>query len=263
MPRFSANISFLFTELPFQDRFKAASQAGFKGVEFLFPYDLPADDLAGLASDNDLEIVLFNIWPGDWDAGWRGLAGVPGQEAVFAEKVDQALGYAGKLGCKRLHAMAGLVEHGANTETLVSNLKIAADKAGRLGVDILTEPINRKDMPQYLVHTTAQAGQVIAAVGAPNVRLQLDLYHRHVEEGGVAGAIEEFGDLAGHYQIAGPPNRDEPCVGGAGDSSGCDLDYAPLFKQIDASGYQGWIGCEYRPRGDTSAGLSWFRDIIG
>ncbi len=260
MPRFSANLSFLFTEVPFQNRFKVAADAGFKGVEFLFPYEWPAEELAGLAAENGLEIVLFNIWPGDWDQGWRGLAGVPGQEQVFLERLDQALGYARKLGCRRLHAMAGLKAHGANYETLTANLRLAARQAAADGVIILTEPINRRDMPGYLVHRTSQARDVIAAVGAANLRLQFDLYHRHIEEGRVAEAIKEFGGMAAHYQIAAPPDRGEPVIGS---SDGGGLDYAPLFKLIDDTGFDGWIGCEYRPRGETKAGLGWLKDVGG
>ncbi|MCH9807297.1 MAG: TIM barrel protein [Alphaproteobacteria bacterium] len=270
MPRFCANISFLFTELPFLERFEAAAKAGFEGVEFLFPYEWPAQQLRDLADANGLEVVLFNIWPGDWASGWRGLAGVRGQQGEFLKRLDEALCYASVLGCRQLHAMAGLERHGANTDTLVANIGLAAERASSAGITILTEPINRGDMPGYLVHRTQQACDIIAAVGARNVGLQLDLYHRHVEEGAAANAIGEFQDLTAHYQIAGPPNRDEPQVGSvgkgalslAGEATG-ELDYEPLFRNIDASGYQGWVGCEYRPRGDTVSGLSWFFDLSG
>ncbi|MEQ8825655.1 MAG: TIM barrel protein [Filomicrobium sp.] len=249
MPRFCANISFLFTELPFTARFQAAAEAGFKGVEFLFPYDEPADKLARLAKEAGVEIVLFNIWPGDWDAGSRGLAGIGGNETEFFERLNQALSYARILNCKQLHAMAGLTAHGANEDTFVDNLKSAADIAIRDGVTLLTEPINTKDMPGYLVTKTAQATGIIARVNKPNVGLQFDLYHRHKEEGSVAEAIDEFGNRANHYQIASPPDRGEPDEG--------ELDFKTLITKIDQSGYAGWIGCEYRPRGETTAGLKW------
>lgn len=253
MPRFSANIDFLFTELTFRERFEAAAMAGFRGVEFLFPYDVPAEELAILARDNGLEVVLFNIWPGDWDQGWRGLAGVPGKEEEFADRLKEALGYARMLGCRRLHAMAGLAAQGANVETLIGNLRLAAGEAAADGIAILIEPINHKDMPGYLIHQTVQARDIIQSVGAPNVRLQLDLYHRHMAEGDVAEAISEYHDITAHYQIAGPPDRAEP------DSR--DLDYGELFRLIDANGYEGWIGCEYRPRAGTAAGLAWTREL--
>lgn len=249
MLRFSANLDFLFTELTVRERFEAAAMSGFHGVEFLFPNEVPADELAGLARDNGLEVVLFNIWPGDWEAGWRGLAGVPGKEDEFAHCLTEALGYARVLGCRRLHAMAGLESQGANFSTLTGNLRFAAAEAAADGVIITTEPINRRDMPGYLVHRTAEAREIIEAVGSPNVRLQLDLYHRHMEEGDVASAISEFADITEHYQIAGPPDRGEPNAG--------DLDYRELFGLIDATGYGGWVGCEYRPRAGTAAGLNW------
>ncbi len=253
MPRFSANISFLFTELPFRERFRAAAEAGFKAVEFLFPYEEPAEELAALASNNGLEVVLFNIWPGPWEEGWRGLAGVPGQEAEFARRLDEARVYARALNCRRLHAMAGLESQDANFETLVGNLRFAAAEAAADGIVILTEPINRKDMPGYLVHRSDQARDVIAEVGEPNVRLQFDCYHREVEEGSVILAVSEYADLTAHYQIASPPDRGEPDQGA--------LNYAEFFQLIDAMGYSGWVGCEYRPRNGTMQGLSWIEAL--
>ncbi len=249
MLRFSANLSFLFTELQFLDRFKAAADAGFQGVEFLFPYDVPAKDIAARIRDNGLEVALINIWPGDFDAGERGLAGVKGREAEFSQRVDEALDYARVVDCRRLHAMAGLVDHGAEEETLVANLKVAARASARDGVTILTEPINRKDMPGYLVHRTAQAREIISSTGADNVGLQFDCYHRQIEEADTCAAISQYADLTRHYQIASPPDRGEPDRG--------DLDYREIFDAIEVTGYQGWIGCEYRPRGTTWDGLSW------
>lgn len=249
MPRFSANLSFLFTELPFFDRFAAAAEAGFVGVEILFPYEWPAREIAAALKANRLSLVLFNIWPGDWAAGERGLAGITGREREFEERVAEALDYADKLGCRRLHAMAGLTQHGADRSTYYKNLALAARMAEPQGVDILIEPINTRDMPGYLLNRTEDARSAIEAVGASNVGLQLDLYHRHIEEGAVDKAIAGYRDLVRHYQIAGPPDRGEPDQG--------ELDYAPLFKLIDATDYTGWIGCEYRPRADTVSGLGW------
>lgn len=249
MPRFAANLSFLFTELPFLDRFTAAAEAGFEGVEILFPYDWPASEISAALKANGLSLVLFNIWPGDWAAGERGLAGIPGREADFEERVAQALRYADELGCLRLHAMAGLAEHGANFETYYANLSRAARMATSHGVDILIEPINTRDMPGYLLNRTEDARTTIEAVGASNIGLQFDLYHRHLEQGDVENAITEFGYLARHYQVAGPPDRGEPDAG--------ELDYASIFKLLDASDFRGWVGCEYRPRADTREGLVW------
>lgn len=250
MPRFAANLSFLFTELPFLDRFDAAAKAGFKGVEFMFPYATPAEDIRARLDANGLSLVLFNLPPGHWDKGERGFTALPGREDEFASAVDLALGYAEALGCPRLHAMAGLAEHGANRETYVANLRLAASWAAEQGVEILIEPINTRDMPGYFLTRTADAAAVIDEVGAPNIGLQFDLYHRHLTEGGVEAALREYGPLVRHIQCADPPDRGEP--GGSG-----DLDYQALFRAIDASGYAGWIGCEYKPRGGTEAGLGW------
>ena len=249
MPRFAANLSFLFTELPFLDRFTAAAAAGFKGVEILFPYEWPAREVAAALKANGLSLVLFNIWPGDWAKGERGLAGIAGRETEFEERVAEALRYAEEIGCLRLHAMAGLTEHGANNETYYANLARAARMAQPHGVEILIEPINTRDMPGYLLNRTADARAAIEAAGASNIGLQLDLYHRHVEEGDAEKAIAEFSDLVRHYQVAGPPDRGEP--------DGGDLDYAQLFRLIDTADYRGWIGCEYRPRAGTKQGLGW------
>lgn len=249
MPRFAANLSFMFMDLPFLDRFDAAAKAGFKGVEFMFPYAVPAAEIRARLDDNGLSLVLFNLPPGHWDKGERGFAALPGREDEFASAVDLALNYAEALGCPRLHVMAGLATHGATREAYVANLRMAASWAAPMGIDLVIEPINTRDMPDYFLTRTADARDVITEVGAPNLGLQFDLYHRHMMEGGVQAAIAEFGALARHYQCADPPDRGEPSL--------ATLDYARLFRAIDASGYTGWIGCEYKPRGDTLAGLGW------
>lgn len=251
MPSFAANLSFLFTDLPFLDRFEAAAGAGFKGVEFMFPYAVPAGDIKSRLDATGLTLALFNLPPGHWDKGERGYAALPGREDEFASAVDLALTYAETLGCKRLHAMAGLTTHGATREAYLANLRLAASWAAPLGIDILIEPINTRDMPDYFLTRTADAANVIAEVGAANLGLQFDLYHRHVMEGDVEAALAEFGALARHYQCA-DPDRGEPSLR--------ILDYARLFQLIDATGYGGWIGCEYKPRGDTLAGLTWPAD---
>lgn len=249
MPRFAANLSFLFTELPFLDRFEAAAKAGFTGVEFMFPYADPAEAIREKLDAHGLDMVLFNMAPGHWDRGERGFAALPGREDDFAAAVDLALTYAEVLGCPRLHAMAGLSDHGATREAYVANLKMAAAWAAPQGVDVLIEPINTRDMPGYFLTTTEEALSVIREVGAANLKLQFDLYHRHVMQGGVAEAVRTYGPIAGHMQCASPPDRGEPDQG--------DLDYASLFRLIDEVGYRGWIGCEYKPRAGTLAGLGW------
>jgi hydroxypyruvate isomerase len=252
MPRFAANLSFLFTELPFLDRFEAAARAGFKGVEFMFPYAVLATEIRARLDANGLALVLMNLPPGHWDKGERGFAALPGREDEFASAVDLALSYAETLECPRLHVMAGLASHGASRETYIANLRLAAAWTADVGIDILIEPINTRDIPGYFLTHTADARDVIAEVGAPNLGLQLDLYHRHIMEGGVEDAIAEFGPLVRHYQCADPPDRGEPGTR--------ELDYARIFRLIDGTGYTGWIGCEYKPRGDTVAGLTWPAD---
>lgn len=249
MPRFAANLSMLFTELPFLDRFEAAARQGFKGVEFLFPYAVSIDDIRARLDANGLDLVLFNLPPGHWDKGERGFAALPGRDDEFASAVDLALRYAEALDCPRLHAMAGLAPHGARRDVYVANLKLAAQWAAPLGITVLIEPINTRDMPGYFLNRTAEARLIIAEVGEANLGLQFDLYHRQIMEGDVAPAIAEFAAITRHYQCANPPDRGEPDHG--------ELDYAALFRAVDATGHAGWIGCEYKPRGDTVAGLGW------
>lgn len=249
MPRFAANLSLMFTEVPFLDRFEAAAAAGFKGVEFLFPYAFDIDDLRARLDAHGLQVVLFNLPPGHWDEGERGITALKGREDEFAAGVDLALRYADALGCPRVHAMAGLEAHGTDRDVYVKNLTLAADWARGEGIDVLIEPINTIDMPGYFLATTEEARDVIGAVGAPNLGLQFDLYHRERMQGGVLEAIGEFAPLARHYQCANPPDRSEPA---------CDvIDYAAVFQAIDATGFDGWIGCEYRPRAGTLPGLNW------
>jgi len=253
MTRLAANVSFLFTELPFLDRFAAAADAGFDAVELLFPYAWSATEIKRRLDEHRLELALFNISPGDWEAGERGLAALPGREAEFEDALRIALDYARMLGCKRLHAMAGLDQQGARRETYVANLRHAAVLAAQHGVEILIEPINTFDMPDYHLTRTADASEVIAAVGTPNLRLQLDLYHRHRMEGDCLKAIHDYAGVTAHYQIAGPPDRREPIPS--------ELDVPALLAAIDATGYNGFVGCEYRPRGSTLEGLMWRSEV--
>ena len=257
MPKFAANLSFLFTELAFLDRFEAAAKAGFKAVEYLDPFVAPAAELKARLKANGLTQALFNMAHGDWAKGERGMSALPGREADFVAATKKALEYAEVLGCRRVFAMAGLRHHGADRRTYVANLKTAAKMADGSGVDIIIEPINTRDIPGYFLNTTADARSIIHEVrhelrheaGAANVGLQFDLYHRQVMEGDVAKAIEEFGGLACHYQIANPPDRGEPDEG--------ELNYRYLFEQIDASGYTGYVGCEYKPRNGVGTRCGW------
>ncbi|HUS97139.1 MAG TPA: 2-oxo-tetronate isomerase [Hyphomicrobiaceae bacterium] len=249
MVKFAANLSFMFTELDFLDRFEAAAKVGFKAVEYLFPYEYEPAELAARLKGNGLTQALFNLPPGNWERGERGLAGLPGREAEFEAAAKQALSYADATGCRLLHVMPGLRHHGAQWGTYIANLRKAAKLAAGSGVTIIIEPINERDIPGFFLNTTAVARAAIHEVGEPNIGLQFDLYHRQIQEGDVALAIKEFAPIARHYQIASPPDRGEPDDG--------EMNYAYLFRQIDASGYDGWIGCEYKPRGETVAGLGW------
>jgi hydroxypyruvate isomerase len=265
MPRFAANLSLMYVDQPFLDRFEAAARDGFTAVEFLFPYEWPAAELAARLKASGLQQVLFNAPPGgsdaDWAAGWRGTAGVPGSEAAFRAGVEQALRYAGALNCPRIHCMAGLqTPSTAARTTYIDNLRWAAREAARDGRDILIEPINPRDMPGYLLNRQDDAHAIVQEIGAPNLKVQRDLYHCQIVDGDVATKIRH--DLptgrVGHFQIAGVPDRHEPDEG--------ELNYPYLFKVIDEvaeqCGWQGWIGCEYRPRHGTSGGLGWLQLFI-
>jgi len=249
MPRFAANLSFLFTELPFLDRFEAAAKAGFKAIEAGNPYEASAAEVVSRLKANNLAPALFNTPAGNAATGERGRSALAGREADFEADLALALSYAEAAGCKLLHVMAGLVHQGARRETFVANLKKAARTAAKSGVNLVIEPINRRDIPGYFLNKLADARAIIYEVGEPNLGLQFDIYHRQVEDGDVAVALKEYAALTRHYQIANPPDRGEPDAG--------DLNYAWLLKEIDASGYTGYVGCEYRPRRGTVEGLGW------
>lgn len=254
MPKFAANLSFLFAEQPFPERFGRAAAAGFAGVEYLFPYAWPAAEIAGWLRDAGLQQVLFNLPPGDWAAGERGIACLPGREKEFAAGVEQALAYAEALGCRRVHCMAGLrpagVDEARLTATYVANLRHAADRFAALGASVLIEPINsRIDMPGYWLDDVGRAFSLCAAVDRDNVRVQLDLYHAQIIQGDLARTIEANLDRIGHIQIADNPGRHEPGSG--------EINYPFLFALLDRLGYAGWVGCEYQPMTTTEAGLAW------
>ncbi|HEY8610080.1 MAG TPA: 2-oxo-tetronate isomerase [Roseomonas sp.] len=254
MPRFAANVSLLFTEAPFLDRFARARMAGFSAVEFLFPYDHPAAEIRSRLDDAGVSAVLFNAAPGDWDSGEKGLAALPGREAEFRDAIARALDYAGTLGCPRLHVMAGLAPQGVARDTLLAtyaaNLAWAAERCAAQRVKPLIEPINHHDIPGYVLNTTTQAAAIIEAIGPERLGLQFDLYHTQVTEGDVTRRFEALLPLIAHAQVADTPGRHEPGTG--------EVNWPFVFDRIDAMGYRGWIGCEYRPAGATEQGLGWF-----
>ncbi|GAA5185121.1 hydroxypyruvate isomerase family protein [Niveibacterium umoris] len=259
MPRFAANLSWLFAELPFAERFAAAARAGFEAVEFLFPYEYAPEELARLQRDAKVQTVLFNLPPGEWRNGERGLAAQPGREQDFRFSIELALLHARALGVRQLHVMAGLTEpdvpRSQQRATYVANLRAAAARAAALQIDLLIEPINPIDMPHYYLTRVAQALDILREVGAPNLRLQFDAYHVHrVGEDPIAQLRIALPHVA-HVQIAGSPGRHEPDTG--------DFDYRPFFQQLDTSGYSGWVGCEYAPAAATEDGLSWRESLTG
>ncbi|CAN7524830.1 hydroxypyruvate isomerase family protein [Acidovorax delafieldii] len=262
MPRFAANMSMLYNDVDFLDRFAAAARDGFQAVEYLFPYAYSAQELSERLQANGLQQVLFNAPPGNWDAGERGLACLPGREAEFREGIAKAIDYAKALQCPRIHVMAGLVPQGADAAmvraTYIANVRHAAEQAAPHGLQILLEPINGRDMPGFFLSRQDQAHTLIAEIGAANVKVQMDLYHCQIVEGDLAMKVRQYlptGNV-GHFQIAGVPERHEPDVG--------EINYTYLFQLLDNLGYEGWIGCEYRPaRGAaahaTSDGLGWLK----
>lgn len=253
MPRLAANLSMLFTELRFQDRFAAARSAGFEGVEFLFPYAFERDLLADRLKAAGLSQALFNLPPGDWDAGERGIACLPRRVGEFQDGVGRALDYAAALGCPTLHCMIGIPPEGVARSvamrTLVDNLRFAGKAAGQAGVTIVVEPINQYDMPGYLVSRSADAAAILEQVGMETVRLQYDVYHMQRTEGELAATIARLLPLIGHVQVADNPGRHEPGTG--------EINYGFLLQELDRFGYGGWVGCEYRPVAGTVEGLGW------
>ncbi len=253
MLRLAANLSMMFNEVPFLDRFAVAAASGFKAVEFLFPYDFPAAELRTRLADNGLTQALFNMPPGDWATGERGLASLPGRVQEFRDGVAKALDYAATLDCKLVHAMAGIPPAGTNPVTAASlyaaNLAWAAELAHSAGVKIVLEPINHRDMPGFHLNTVEQAAAVIEAIGHDRAGLQFDVYHCQVTEGDITKRFEALLPVIAHVQIADVPARNEPGTG--------EIGWDFVFRRMADLGYEGWIGCEYRPKGDTVAGLAW------
>lgn len=258
MPKFSANLSMLYGEHAFLDRFAAAAADGFRAVEYLGPYDEAPDRVARALQDNGLEQALFNLPSGDWAGGERGIGSLPGREAEFREGVARAIDYARALGCGQVNCLAGIAPEGqeeAHEAVLIENLKFAADALGDAGIRLLLEPINTRDIPGFLVTGSAQAIRIIDAVGSGNLWLQYDFYHMQIMQGDLIATFEALQDRIAHVQIADNPGRHEPGTG--------EIDHPFLFERLDALGYDGWVGCEYKPLAGTSEGLGWIRPFMG
>lgn len=253
LPKFSANLSFLYPELPFLDRFAAAAADGFRAVEYAVPYVAEAEELAALLAAHGLEQALFNMPAGDWDGGERGIACHPDRVDEFRAGVDVALSYARVLGCPRVNCLAGIVPAGVPTDmleaTFVANLRYAAPRFAEAGVNLLIEPINTRDIPDFYLSTARHAERVLDAVGSNNLLIQYDIYHQQVTAGDLVPTFERLKHRIGHIQIADTPGRHEPGTG--------EINYGFVLSELDRLGYDGWVGCEYRPLAGTSEGLGW------
>ncbi|MFE3001034.1 2-oxo-tetronate isomerase [Nocardia sp. NPDC059246] len=258
MPRFAANLSMMYNEHDFLDRFAAASADGFEAVEYFSPFAYDVTELRRRLDDHGLKQVLFNAPSGAWDSGERGIAALPGRESETRSGIERALEYASQLNCRQVHVMAGVIRPDASPaertkqhDTYRANLAWAADRAAASGIDILIEPINGRDIPDYLLNKQAQAHAVVQEVGAQNLKVQLDFYHCQIEEGDLATTLRR--DIptgrVGHVQIASVPDRHEP------DSGELNIEY--LLNAVDDMGFEGWVGCEYYPIAGTSEGLGW------
>jgi hydroxypyruvate isomerase len=257
MPKFAANLSMLFTELPFLERFAAARAAGFRAVEYLFPYEFPKEELAARLRGEGLKQVLHNLPAGDWAAGERGIACHPGRVDEFRAGVDRAILYANALDCGQLNCLAGKLPAGVTREqahaTLVANLRYAAERLREVGIRLLVEPINGFDIPGFFLTRTEQAIAIIEEVGGDNLLLQYDVYHAQRMEGELAATLQRHLANIGHIQVADNPGRNEPGTG--------EIHFAFLLRHLDALGWKGYVGCEYRPRTNTLDGLGWMREF--
>lgn len=257
MPRFCANLSMLFNEVPFMDRFAAAARNGFKGVEYLFPYPFPAVDLAAALREQKLTQVLYNLPAGDWAGGERGVAVLPDRHEEFREGVAQAISYAKALDCRLINCLAGIVPASVDPlearATLIKNLGYAAGELKKVGIRLVIEAINTRDIPGFFLTNTRQAASLIAEVGSDNIGLQYDIYHMQIMEGDLARTIEKHLPQVWHVQLADNPGRNEPGTG--------EINYPFLNQWLDLLGYQGWIGCEYKPSASTESGLSWLNQM--
>jgi hydroxypyruvate isomerase len=258
MPRFSANLGFLFTERPEIERIAAAAEAGFQAVEMHWPYQVPASDMREALSKAKVAMLGLNTAVGNAAAGDFGLGALPGRESEFQQAVDQALSYGAAIGATAVHCMAGVVgtdDFAAAERTFVSNLKEAADKAARASMTVLLEPINHRDKPNYFLSRIEQAASIIDQVGRANVKIMFDCYHTQVTQGDLTTRLKTYLDVIGHVQIAAVPSRAEPDEG--------EVNYRDVCGTLDRIGYQGWIGAEYKPRGRTEDGLGWLSSLSG
>jgi hydroxypyruvate isomerase len=257
MPRFAANLSMMFTEHPFLDRFDAAARAGFTAIEFLFPYDHPVEAVAERLHRNGLTQALFNLPPGDWDAGEKGFAALPEKFADLQQSLRTALPYALATSVKRLHLMAGLADRSDPKAVAAFRTSVAwaAEFLRPHGIDVVIEPINKRDVPGFFLNDFGFARDLILDMKIPNLKLQFDIYHCQILHGDVTMHLREMMPIIGHIQIASIPSRHEP--------SGEELNYPFLFEELDRLGYAGFVGCEYRPRGNTVDGLGWFKPYAG
>ncbi|OBZ92073.1 hydroxypyruvate isomerase [Pararhizobium polonicum] len=253
MPKFAANLTMLFNEVPFLDRFALAAKAGFTAVEYLFPYDFDAKGLKAALDTNGLTQVLHNLPAGDWAGGERGIAILPDRIDEFRRGVALAIDYATVLGCTQINCLSGIAPAGMSdavlSATFVANLRLAAAELGKHGIRLLIEPINRFDIPGFYLNTVEQAASIIAEVGSDNLFIQYDLYHQQRTEGELIGAFRRHQTQIAHIQLADNPGRNEPGTG--------EINYPFVFETLDAAGYDGFIGCEYKPRTTTSEGLGW------
>ena len=253
MPKLAANLTMLYNEVDFLDRFEAAAKSGFRGVEYLFPYAYPKEQLAERLQKHGLVQVLHNLPAGDWAAGSRGIACLPDRVGEFQDSVGKAIEYATALGCKQVNCLAGIAPQGVDAAkvraTFVDNLKFASEKLQGAGIKLLMEPINTYDIPGFYLNRTQQALDLIRDVGSPNLYVQYDIYHMQRMEGELANTIKAHLPRIAHMQLADNPGRNEPGTG--------EINYRYLFGFIDSIGYDGWIGCEYKPKGSTVEGLAW------
>lgn len=258
MPRFSAHLTQLFAELPFPQRFAAAAAAGFKGCEFRAPYDYPPDQISHWLTQSGLANILFNAPAGNWSAGERGIAAIPGREREFRAGIGVACDYASRLRTSIVHVMAGVIPAGMDRarcrDAFIANLRYAAKALSGIGVSLVIEPINSRDVPGYFLTTQADAHAIREEVGDANLRVQMDLYHTQVMEGDLTQKLRRYLPHTGHIQVAGVPDRHEP--------DGGEVNYRYLLRLLDSLGYPGWVGCEYVPRGRTEDGLEWMHSIV-
>ena len=255
MPKLAANLSTLFPQLDFLDRFAAAARAGFRYVEYQFPYTWTADELARRARDAKVQVVLHNLPAGDFAKGERGIACLPGREREFRDSVEQAVAYAKAVDCPRLNCLAGLAPADEpHFATLVQNVRYAARRLGEAGLQLTLEPINTRTVPGFFLSRSAQAIEVLNAAGEGNAFLQYDFFHMQIMEGDLAATVERLLGRIGHIQLADVPGRHEPGTG--------EVNFAFLLRHLDALGYSGWVGCEYNPRGDTLEGLKWAQPYL-